>query len=416
MVGKTPRLLKSGEHPPEFYREMWATISAGRDWRGELCNRKKNGELFWELAVIAPIHDEHGAVTHFLAIKEDITERRRAAAALVESEERLRAILNTVADAIVSIDRRGTITGVNPACARIFGYPEAEMLGQNVSLLMPSPYREEHDTHLDNYHRTGKARIIGIGREVRAQRKDGTEFPVDLAVSEVEHLNMFTGVIRDISPRKQLEAEVLRIGEEERRRMAADLHDGICQEMVGIQYLAILLLRDLEKVRHPLAGQARRIEEAIIKTTAHSRQLARGLSPVVADGSGLMHALRQLAETTAEARRIRCAFECPTPVAIENPTTANELYRIAQEAILNAVRHAHATRITVRLTQTNDEACLTVADNGPGLPAEVENAPGMGLRVMRYRASLIGGQLVIRPRRRGGTEVICRWEKEGSKT
>ncbi len=370
-------------------------------------------EIEWD---DAPLKDAEGRLVGLLCSGRDITERRRATEALRDREERLRTILNTVVDTIITTDRRGTITGVNPATERMFGYTEAEMVGQNVSMLMPPPYREEHDQYLENYERTGTAKIIGIGREVKAVRKDGSIFPIDLAVSEVDHLHLFTGVIRDISRRKQLEAEVLRIGEEERRRISADLHDGICQELVGIQYLAILLLRDLEKARHPLVAQARRIEEAIIKTTAHSRHLARGLSPVVADGSGLMHALRQLAETTAEARRIRCAFECPTPVAIENPTMANELYRIAQEAILNAVRHAHATRITVRLTQTHGEACLTVADNGPGLPAEVENAPGMGLRVMRYRASLIGGQLVIRPRRGGGTEVICRWEKEGSKT
>ena len=212
---------------------MWRTITAGREWRGELCNRKKNGELYWEFAVIAPIEDERGAISHFVAIKEDITERRRATEALRDREERLRTILNTVTDAIITIDRRGTIAGVNPATERMFGYTASELVGQNVSLLMPSPYHEEHDGYLANYHRTGQAKMIGIGCEVQGMRKDGSIFPIELAVSEVDHLHLFTGVIRDITERKRLEAEVLRIAEEERMRVAADLHDGICQELVA---------------------------------------------------------------------------------------------------------------------------------------------------------------------------------------
>jgi len=135
------------------------------------------------------------------------------------------------------------------------------------------------------------------------------------------------------------------------------------------------------------------------------------MTPVVADGSGLMHALRQLTEMTTRSRRVRCAFQCPEPVSIENPTVANELYRIAQEAMNNAVRHGLAKRITVRLSETPDEVCLAVMDNGSGIPADVSGSPGMGLRVMKYRARVIGGELEIQRRSRGGTEVICHVEK-----
>ena len=247
--------------------------------------------------------------------------------------------------------------------------------------------------------------------EVSARRKDGSVFPIDLTVSEVGHLHLFTGVIRDISARKRLQTEVLRVAEAERQRVAADLHDGICQELVGIQYLAILLLRELQKTRHPLLPQAARLEEAIIQTIAHSRQVARGLSPVVGDGHGLMLALRHLAETTAEVHQIHCVFQCPEPVLIENPAVANELYRIAQEAVLNALRHGHAQRIAVRLSPAEGGLRLAVLDNGRGLPADVSHAPGMGLRMMQYRASLIGGNVTFRHRRGSGTEVLCRMEK-----
>ncbi|MCE9611531.1 MAG: PAS domain S-box protein [Chthoniobacter sp.] len=411
VLGKNPRLLKSGAHPPAFYRELWETIRAGRGWRGEICNRKKSGDRFWAYTVIAPILDERGAISHFMEIMEDITAARSARAALHDSEERLRAILNTVTDAIVTTDRGGTITGVNPATERLFGCVGAEMVGQNISQFTPSPEEGKLARRSERAFRAGWAGMAGQRREMLGRHKDGGAFPIELTVSEVDHMHVFTGVIRDITERKRLETEVLRSAGEERQRVAADLHDGICQELVGIQYLAMQLLRDLKKTGHPLEVQAARIEQAIIQATEHSRQVARGLSPVVEDGSGLMHALREFAETTARARGMQCAFHCPEPVLIENQTVANELYRIAQEAVTNALRHGRARRITVRLKRLNGGVCLAVLDNGCGLPADVSHAAGMGLRVMQYRASVIGGYFTVQRRRSGGTEVLCRVKK-----
>lgn len=133
-----------------------------------------------------------------------------AEAALRESEERMRAILETAVEAIVTIDERGIVESMNRACEQIFGYTPAEVIGQNVSMLMPSPYREQHDGYLSNYVRTGHAKIIGIGREVIGRRKDGTCFPMDLSVSEVKLANrrLFTGFIRDITARKEAEQKL----------------------------------------------------------------------------------------------------------------------------------------------------------------------------------------------------------------
>jgi PAS domain S-box-containing protein len=217
----------------------------------------------------------------------------------------------------------------------------------------------------------------------------------------------FLGVNYDITARKRLEAEVLRISEDERMRVAADLHDGICQELAGIKLFTHLLRQKLESESSPLVADAARIEAMTISALEHTRQVAHGMNPVVADGSGLLHALRQLAETAC-APRLRCSFECPRPVSIENKLVANELYRIAQEAFHNAVQHSNARRITLRLSETNGEVRLTVLDNGDGLPAAIDEAPGMGLRLMRYRAGLIGARISIESRKRGGTAVICR--------
>ena len=131
----------------------------------------------------------------------------------------MRAILETAVEGIVTIDERGIIESLNPAGERVFGYRAAEVIGRNVNSLMPAPYREQHDTYLSNYLRTGQAKIIGIGREVVGLRKDGSVFPMDLSVSEVRLSNrrLFTGFVRDLTHRKQLESEVLEISDREQR-------------------------------------------------------------------------------------------------------------------------------------------------------------------------------------------------------
>ncbi|HZL42539.1 MAG TPA: PAS domain S-box protein [Verrucomicrobiae bacterium] len=142
-------------------------------------------------------------------------ERKVADTALTDSAERLRAILETAVEGIITIDERGLMETVNPAVEKLFGYGAGELIGRNVSMLMPAPYREEHDGYLDNYRRSGHAKIIGIGREVSARRKDGSVFPIDLSVSEVRLANrrLFTGFIRDITPRRDSEAQLKLLSE-----------------------------------------------------------------------------------------------------------------------------------------------------------------------------------------------------------
>jgi PAS domain S-box-containing protein len=165
---------------------------------------RKDGTRFWASAVITAWHD-NGTLRGFFKITRDMTERRLREQSLKDHEARLRNIVNQAVDGIITIDERGTIESVNPAVERIFGYAGDELIGKNVRLLMPNPYHDEHDAYLDNYRRTGEKKIIGIGREVLGRRRDGSIFPVDLAVSEVQlgDRRLFTGIVRDITDRKR---------------------------------------------------------------------------------------------------------------------------------------------------------------------------------------------------------------------
>ncbi len=169
-----------------------------------------------------------------------------------DREARLAAILNTAADAIITIDDHGGIQSVNLAAERMFDYAAAEMIGQNVKMLMPAPYQEEHDDYLSRYSQTGEKHIIGVGREVVGRRKGGSTFPMELAVSEVGDRKLFTGIIRDISRRKDLEREIVEIASLEQLRIGQDLHDTVSQELSAIGMMADDLTEILQT--NPVGG------------------------------------------------------------------------------------------------------------------------------------------------------------------
>ena len=284
---------------------------------------------------------------------DEMTVRRKLAeSSLRDSEERLRAILETAVEGIITIDERGIIESLNPAAEKIFGYQAQEVVGKNVKVLMPTPYRDEHDGYLGNYLRTGRARIIGIGREVVGLRKDGTVFPMDLSVSEVRlaHKRLFTGFVRDISDRKRLEKEVLQISELEQRRIGQDLHDGTGQELTGLAMMSERLAGELAAKQLPESKLAANIVDGLEEALSHVRALSKGLVPVEVDAEGLMIALSELASRTSDIHGVDCRFECDEPVCILDNQTAMHLYRLSQEAVTNAVKHSRGRNITIPST------------------------------------------------------------------
>lgn len=328
--------------------------------------------------------------------------------ALIESEKRLRAILDTAVEGIITIDERGVIDSVNPATERIFGYTAAEMVGRNISMLMPEPYRSGHDSYIGAYLKTGRRKIIGIGREVVGLRKNGTSFPMDLSVSEVRigERRLFTGMVRDITDRRRLEKEVLEATAREQRRIGQDLHDGLGQQLAGIALMSNALAQSLQATAPAHAPQAAKIAAHIRNAIQHTRSLSRGLAPVELNGTGLMAALGQLAQNVQSMSGIECVFRADAPVIIEDNNAATHLFRIAQEAVNNAVKHSGARRIDVLLTALPERVILAIHDDGRGFPAQ-PGATGSGLRIMQYRAGVLGASLAIQRPDTGGTSVVC---------
>ena len=226
VLGRNPRLLQSGQHDQAFYRRMWQALADGETWHGEFVDKRKDGGLYDAEATIARIRDAAGSAIGYVGVQRDVSDRKQAERALAESEAHIRAIVETAADGIITIDERGIIETCNPAVEKMFGYAREEMIGRNVSLLMPSPEREQHDGYLARYSQTRQPKIIGMGREVRGRRKDGTIFPLDLAVSETRLGDrcFFTGIVRDATLRHlRLQAEKELAATHEQLRLARSI-------------------------------------------------------------------------------------------------------------------------------------------------------------------------------------------------
>jgi two-component system CheB/CheR fusion protein len=218
------------------------------------------------------------------------------------------------------------------------------------------------------------------------------------------------GIARDVTERRRLEKEILEISTREQRRIGHDLHDGICQQLAGIGFLSDILADKLQEQNRPEAAEAQSISELVNKANKQTRGVARGLFPVRLEENGLASALEELAENAGGFLNTRCEFRCSGPILIQDHAVANHIYYIAQEAIVNAVKHGKAERIEVGLVGANGGGCiLTVRDNGVGLNSGVAPSRGMGIRIMKYRARMIGAEVQVQPATGGGTEVVCRF-------
>ncbi|MBI4178086.1 PAS domain S-box protein [bacterium] len=333
---------------------------------------------------------------------------RSSSAEIRASEEKFRVIAETAMQGIVTCDRSGNIAYFNPAAERMFGYSADEIVGQPLTRLIPERYHHLYHDEALNRLLSGDNRA-DTGLEISVERRDGAQFPIELSYAGWEKGNQvyLSAIVTDITHRKKLEKAILEVSDREQRKIAQDLHDGLTQQLTGIAYMAGSLEKRLAAVLPGEAPAAAKIYSLLNEAIDQGRSLARGLFPVKAEANGLMAALEELSESVSGLFKVSCKFECPAPVLLKDTDATTHLYRIAQEAVHNAVRHGRARRIEVWLIRRPDEIALEVRDDGDGISKDNGGKNGMGLHIMDSRARTIGAVLNVRRGDKKGTVVSC---------
>ncbi len=354
-----------------------------------------------EVDLLTQVSDE---ISYALTAISDLAARKEAEAALRRSEHNLSIFFNQAPIGMVWLSAGGTILRANLSQLEMLGYLAKDYLGQSFIRFCVVPAeglellrRLAAKETVRNFPMTRRCKDGGV----RHVLVDANSFWSD---SQFQYSSVF---LRDITDRIELERGILQVSEREHRHIAQDLHDGLGQLLAGTAYLTGTLRQELVAKDIPEARQAGRILEVIKEAIAQTRNLARGLHPVEPEPNGLLVALQALAVRTKKLFHARCRFTCAQPVLIQDSVAATHLFRIAQEAISNAIRHGKPDRIEIGLTETAGQLKLWIKDNGSGIPARLRKKTGLGLHIMRYRAGMIGGAVTIQQEAGGGTAVIC---------
>lgn len=318
-------------------------------------------------------------------------------------EERLQHVIQTALDGFLRFERNGRLLEINEALLQTLGYSMGELLGTSVFDSAAVAFPHEVKDHVAKLEVGGASKCF-----TQLQRRDGT--PVEVEVSMRDDQGEIFAFIHDISEQRRWERKVLEIAFDERRQFGRELHDSLGQQLTALELMTHTMARELKVVAPQQAKTAWEITKYMRRAVTQTRELAHGLSPVAGDGEGLMQALQELAET-AKSAGTPCEFECPQPVKIKDGTIVGNLYRIAQEAVANSLKHAASKQIALRLSHEGPDIQLAIEDSGRGLPSGKDTNGGMGMQVMQHRARVIGAKLNIHSAPGKGVKVVCSLRK-----
>ncbi len=314
-------------------------------------------------------------------------------------EERLQYIIQTALDGFLRFERNGRLLEINDALCEMLDYAAEDLIGKSIFGSEAIAHQSEVHEHLSKVEPGGAARCF-----TQLRRRDGS--PVEVEVSMRDDQGEIFGFVHDVSEQRRLERKVLEIAFEERRQFGRELHDNLGQQLTALELMTHTLARELKVLAPVQAKVAWEITKYIRRAVTQTRELAHGLSPMAGEGEGLMHALEELAQM-ATSTGVACHFKCPQPVKIKDDTVVGNLYRIAQEAITNSLKHAAPKKIQLSLLDQGQEVQLAIEDSGRGLPKGKSQEAGMGMQVMQHRARLIGAHLSIHSAPGKGVRVVC---------
>ena len=391
-IGQNPRVLNAGIQAPEFYKDMWNTIKSGRDWQGEFANKKKNGDIYWENATISPIRNTEGRITHFVAVKEDISERKKAEAALRESEETLSKITSSALTAIIMLaSETGEVSFWNEAAEKIFGWTAQEVIGKRLhDLIIPKQYKQQHAEGLKRFSQTGKGAMIGRSTEMTALNREGQEFPIELNLSSVKLKGQWhaIGLITDITDRKQAEQELKQAKEiaEEATRAKSDFLANMSHEIrtpmnaiIGMSHLCLGTgleprQRDyIEKVYSSAQALLGIINDILDFSKIEAGKLDMEAIPFRLDE--VLDNLGNLAAIKAQEKGLELLFNTHPDVPRALIGDPLRLGQILVNLTGNAVKFTEAGEIVihsepVRITDDEVEIKIAVQDTGIGMTSE----------------------------------------------
>lgn len=337
--------------------------------------------------------------------------RYRMEVQVKEKEEILSVTLKSISDAVIGAQLDGTIISWNKGAYDIFGYELYEVVGENLSMLIPSAFPNEIPENLD---RVSKGHTIDHYDTLR-KNKNGNILNISIKISPIkDYLENITGVsiiANDISEKKKLEKEILEISDKESRRIGQDLHDNLGQHLTGLMFQLKILENNLRKKALVLeADMAHNISLETKNALNLTRNLAKNLIKVNIDHQGISTALAELISFYSGIYDIKFIYEMNENIdkIIQNKTIINQLYHISQEALTNSIKHSNAKVVEVKLTVDDSEICLQISDNGNGNFKNNNTSNGLGISILKYRTNVIDGNISIISNKNKGTEIICR--------
>jgi PAS domain S-box-containing protein len=375
--------------------------------------RRASGEEFPVDASISQVDSAEGKL--FTVILRDVTQRVQAEQEQARLTQRLAGLLDSAMDGIITIDEQQRIVLYNRAAERIFGWPAAHAMGRPLELLLPARYHAGHLEHIRRFGATGvTSRRMGGGMVIHGLRASGEEFPMEASISQLQTAEgpLFTVILRDVTERVRAQedlsafaAQASALREQEKSRVARELHDELAQSLTALKMDAIWI-RD--KLPADSRGAAAKIEDMLAMldaSVAATRRIAADLRPLVLDDLGLVPAIEWLVQNFTQRTGIACELEAHDELELNEPY-ATAVFRIVQESLANVAKHAQARRVRVRVARSGGEIRLRVADDGVGFDTGAgRKANSLGLVGLRERAQLLKGGVTVRSEPGAGTTI-----------